>query len=401
MAFNYTRYGSYIGSTVNLKTSQLTKTGVFQNAPYKPSLFAMERLRFTHSIDGLYGPNLATARNGISIISDGQISQFPDTSWKFVLSNFNVINNGIMQFTVPETAKYIIRAEGAGHSSASTTNTHGGGARIQASFNLEIGKFLWILVGQTNTQPDSSRAFGGGAGGSFVTYGDVFATSVPLVIAGGGGFLRSGSASSINNGKIPNDHINGQTSTQSGEGRTNGSSNFGQRGLGGHFQSTGGTAAGFIQDGSTHTDLRSVPVSFTHFNGGSSTTYSYSGSYDEAKKFHNGGAGGQFRTGFDLQYVGDGGFGGGGPGGFGGEGGGGGYSGGGNGHNINDSFSGGGGSFISENIADANDLATSTGTWTRVGNAGTHPYAPLASASGFLSFGNYRSNNGQVSIIRV
>ena len=402
MAFNYTRYGSYIGSTVNLKASESTKIGVFQNAPYKPSLFAMERLSFTSSKEGLYGPNLGTARVGISLFVDGIQSAFTDTSWKFFLSNFNVIDNGIMQFTVPETAKYIIRAEGAGHSSASTSNTHGGGARIQASFNLEIGKFLWILVGQTNNQPDSSRAFAGGAGGSFVTYGDVFATSVPLVIAGGGGFLRSGISSQTNNGKIPNDHINGQTSTQSGEGRTNGSSNFGQRGLGGHNQSTGGTAAGFVQDGSTHTDLRSVPTSFTFDNGGGAVTYNYSGSYDEAKRFHNGGAGGQFRTLFDLQYIGDGGFGGGGPGGWGGEGGGGGYSGGGNGDNNNASFSGGGGSFISENIADANDLATSTGTWTLAGSVSSHgTYVPLASASGLTNFGNYRSNNGQVSLIKV
>tara|TARA_B100001093_G_C26804531_1_gene1004881 strand:- start:232 stop:1440 length:1209 start_codon:yes stop_codon:yes gene_type:complete len=402
MAFNYTRYGSYIGSTVNLKVGASTKTGVHEHNAYIPALFLMDRLRFTSSIEGLYGPNLATARVGINLSVDGVQSAITDTSWKFYLSNFNVINDGIMQFTIPETTTYIIRAEGAGHSNDTSGNTHGGGARIQASFNLEMGKFLWILVGQTNVQPATNRQFAGGAGGSFVTYGDVFASSVPLVIAGGGGFLRTGSASSTNNGKIPNDHINGQTSTQSGEGTTNNSSNFGQNGIGGHNQSTGGTAAGFNEDGTAHTDLRSVPTSFTHNNGGGATTYNYGGSYDVAKKFHNGGAGGQFRTGFDTNYIGDGGFGGGGPGGWGGEGGGGGYSGGGNGYNNNSSFSGGGGSFISENIANSSDLATSTGTWTRVGTASDHgDYTPLASASGLTNFGNYKTGNGQVSIIKA
>lgn len=393
MAFNYTRYGSYIGSTVNLKAVQSTKTGVHQHNAYIPALFQMHVLKFISPIRGIYGPTTQQVRTNISTptstVTDVSFAENP---------NFFNVSGGIIQFTIPETAKYIILAEGAGHDSDNTGNGHGGGARIRASFNLEIGKFLWILIGQSNELGTSQIAWSGGAGGTFVTYGNSFGTSVPLVIAGGGGFLRSGTTSFTYNGKVPDDHINGQLSTESGEGYNQLGSNFGQRGLGVHNFSTGGTAAGWSQDGSTHTDLRQVPNSFT-FNG---VTYNYDGSYEEAKSFYNGGAGGQFRNVNRTNWFGDGGFGSGGPAGWGGEGGGGGYSGGANGNNSSNSFSGGGGSFIYYDIADINDLATSTGTWTRVGSISSHPFQPLGTySSGIGNLGGYRQTNGSVSLTKA
>lgn len=396
MAFNYTRYGSYIGSTVNLKTTISNKTGVINNKlPYAEALFQIDRVTFNAAIAGLYGPTLTQQKS--YIYGTGSVT---DTSWKDNTSFFNV-TNGISQFTIPKTANYRITASGASHTNTNTGVTGGQGVRIRATFSLEMGKYLWILVGQQNEQPSSGRNWGGGAGGTFVTYGDSFATSIPLVIAGGGGLLRSGDPSLTYNGLIPNNYINGQTTTFGA--RSYGASitaNYGQAGLGGHNQSTGGSAAGWASDGSTHTDLRNVPTSFIH-NG---VTYNYGGSYDEAKTFYNGGAGGQFRTNYDTTYIGDGGFGGGSPGGWNGLGGGGGYSGGNSGNNNNsNSFSGGGGSFIYYDVytPDQGNFGTSTGTWTLNGVVSTHPVQPLGSLSSGIATLSYNTGGGSVIIKKL
>ncbi|XP_028519255.1 leukocyte tyrosine kinase receptor [Exaiptasia diaphana] len=96
---------------------------------------------------------------------------------------------GTQLWTIPQTGKYVIKANGAsggnGTSSGCGRWTKGGrGASITGTFSLQKGNKLKIIVGQQGlTQLNFPVAPGGGGGGTFVTLSD----NTPLIIAAGGG----------------------------------------------------------------------------------------------------------------------------------------------------------------------------------------------------------------------
>lgn len=113
-------------------------------------------------------------------------------------SLYNVIGEGIQVWTVPATGAYEFDAYGAyggpGESSGDPIDRYGGQPRrIRASFSLNKGELIGMVVGQrggeTNTSFTSSIA-GGGGGGSFVFKigsSNYFNSSLtPLVVAAGG-----------------------------------------------------------------------------------------------------------------------------------------------------------------------------------------------------------------------
>lgn len=280
------------------------------------------------------------------------------------------VDSSIAKLTIPIDGTYTIEVAGA--SSFTMPNlayTPGEGAILRATYTLNQDEVLWLIVGQTTPEqnPNFSRNWQGGAGGTFVSFGPNLATSNPLLVAGGGGGLRTATPST---GDI--DRINGQMTTSGGSGAsvTDGTvgGQYGNRGAGGgHNQnpSPAGAPAGFYQNGTAHGDNRAHPTGYTHAG---------------ARAAINGARGATFVNTFDTLYLGHGGFGGGGPGGWGGMGGAGGYSGGGNGDNGTGEIGGGGGSFIA-NFRNPTNVGTSTGTWAVV-NSISHPTAPWVDGAG-------------------
>lgn len=93
------------------------------------------------------------------------------------------LKDGMYIWTVPETGNYRIQTNGA--SGGGHTSVLGGkGAKMEGVFKLQKGDKLTMLVGQKGQ--DGSHG-GGGGGGTFVTLGENYATSTPLIISGGGG----------------------------------------------------------------------------------------------------------------------------------------------------------------------------------------------------------------------
>jgi hypothetical protein len=301
-----------------------------------------------------------------------------------VLSNLEAYSteSSIAKLTIPITGKYTFRIAGASNFVLpnNTNYTGGNGAILRATYTLNQGEVLWLIVGQTNPQQDPlfSRNWQGGAGGTFVCVGSSLATSNPLLVAGGGGALRESFASAS---ATDIDEINGQMQTRGGGGvggvGTAGGI-LGNRGAGGgHNQNPvpAGAAAGFYQDGTAHGDNRALPTGYAHAG---------------AQAAINGALGATFLNTYDTLYLGHGGFGGGGPGGWGGMGGAGGYSGGGNGDNGTGEVGGGGGSFIGIHNGDPEDVGTSSGEWTVI-DQDSHITPPWT--AGFAGYSVYLTSN--------
>lgn len=251
---------------------------------------------------GQDGPDIVTARNGAG-----------NPSWATQYLNMPS-QNGVMEWTVPETGSYKITAAGAGHTSGST------GATVAGDFSLTKGQVLKFVIGQQGL-------WQGGSGGSYVTTN----TNIPLVIGGG-----SGSPVSFNQGS-ENSNANSETRGFDGGGGSSGS-----QGFGGNNGNGGSGANDFCQCGQGDSGGGGGLLS----NGGPNN--------NGGKSFINGSRGG------DTQSSTVGGFGGGGgAGSANGTGGGGGYSGGGAGGTGccgSGSASGGGGSFIAANAENAENF---------------------------------------------
>ena len=114
---------------------------------------------------------------------------------------------GYQVWTVPQTGIYTIEVAGArGQNSASIAGNYGRGAIIRARVSLTAGTKLEMVVGQVpgnggSTQPGNS--FAGAGGGSFVA---IAGSSIPVIVAGGGG----GSYSTYSSQAI----VDGQTRRQ-------------------------------------------------------------------------------------------------------------------------------------------------------------------------------------------
>jgi hypothetical protein len=234
----------------------------------------------TCSTTGSSGPTQASCRSAYSTI------------WDETDSNFTV-TGGIQTWTVPISATYSIKANGAAAGPLSSLSV-GLGASIQGEFTLTQGETLSILVGQRGTNLNSSYGQGGG-GGSFVSKGD----GTKLVIAGGGGSIGNGGGDAGVVAKTRQYADASLTTTAK-----NGDTYYETGGTGGSNGSAGGTS----------------PSSYNGYPGAGFLQDAPSGG---AKKYSNGMTGG-----IDGTY-GNGGFGGGGAAGMYGGSGGGGYSGGG------------------------------------------------------------------------
>lgn len=331
---------------------------VISDVSGEDSLYEFTEATFTPGgSTGRLGPSLTEARSGLS---------GPEVvNWKNNISFFNV-SGGIQEWTVPADSNYKIRVEGA--AGQNTNDVFGSGAILEAEFQLSAGSKLRILCGQRSVYA-GTRDWQGGSGGTFVTTEN----NEPLIIAGGGGTTRS---STTNFSELD---ANTGTSGKDGSG-TLGGTNGGAGQPGGHNQDASGGAAGFNEDGQSHTDRRNVRPGDPD-------------PFPPARAFVNGGEGGFFATAYeDNNNSLHGGFGGGGSGGWGGAGGGGGYSGGGDCDNSD--YSGGGGSFISSSASNA---GTSDGSFSTTGSEPTPAY--VGSVSNIGSFND--NNQGSVTITKL
>jgi hypothetical protein len=100
-------------------------------------------------------------------------------------SSVTVTGTGIQQWMVPATGVYRIEAYGA--QGATNSPRHARGAQLRGTFDLVAGDSLFVLVGQAGTGTPDVYAQVGGGGGTFVAQGDSLASTVPLLVAGGGG----------------------------------------------------------------------------------------------------------------------------------------------------------------------------------------------------------------------
>ena len=152
------------------------------------------------------------------------------------------LNNGIQEWAVPYSGKYLIEAFGASGANGTCTRPdcsgwrRGGlGAKIAGTFKLRHGQKLKILVGQQGQiNFDFQESPGGGGGGTFVTLLD----NSPLIVAGGGG-----------GGSIP---VAGNLDGDPGQAGPIGTRNGGAEGSGGKRSNPGilsGTGAGLWGDG--------------------------------------------------------------------------------------------------------------------------------------------------------
>jgi len=179
------------------------------------------------------------------------------------------LTGGIQIWTVPADALFLITAYGAtgGDSTENTVTRPGYGAKISASFYLNLGDEIHILVGQMGeiARGSSNRA-GGGGGGTFVVN-----NGEPLVVAAGGNGCswgsfttngidalleprssnveqsngRGGTGGSFNSdGRNQSSEVGGKSFTNGGQGGT-GSYGNGGFGGGGGSQYEGGGGGGY------------------------------------------------------------------------------------------------------------------------------------------------------------
>ena len=92
------------------------------------------------------------------------------------------VADGVQEWHVPITAKFIVEACGASGGDG-TTAVGGRGAKVKGELRLAKGERLKIIVGQRGLTK-GVQIHGGGGGGTFVFYTNF---TVPILVAGGGG----------------------------------------------------------------------------------------------------------------------------------------------------------------------------------------------------------------------
>jgi hypothetical protein len=263
-----------------------TQTITFQFNP-PPNLYSFTSATFTPGgASGQSGPNISQARSGVG-----------NPPWAATYLNMNT--NGIMLWTVPQTATYRIRPTGAGGGEGGAT-----GVTVQGDVALTQGQVLKLAVGQAG---QNVGKFGGGGGSYVSTDGNT-----PIMVAGGGG------------GTHPGYGVQGQMYALPGNnghsGQAGGGSSGGSGGNGGSGQGSGG--AGFYGSGSGNNAGGSPGIAFTGgasggsggggFGGGGGATNSYGGGgggYSGGggggnSPPHSGGGGGSWQTGTNQSHTG-------------------------------------------------------------------------------------------------
>lgn len=347
LSFN-TSNGKITGSATSaLSQTQFTVTVTDQapqsvnanfNLTISAGLYAFSTFTFTNAgITGINGPTLSQC-----------ISSYNTTTnpWLTNSAYFNVVTQGVQEWTVPSTGTYRITSGGASGGTQvwgenqGTGNFNSFAAQVQGDLSLTINQKIRIIVGQrgenigtylsgilTNVSERDNAAPGGG-GGSFVFLNA--SDAEPLIAAGGGAGGVRVVATNVN-ASLTTSGNNSQSTTNGG---TNGNGGLPNNGGSSYWA---GSGAGWKNDGT---------------GGNTVTPYSYIGGSQGAqggRRPANGAIGGvRWNDGTDS--GGNGGFGGGGGGGSDnmGSGGGGGYSGGGGARYdpTENSGGGGGGSYI-------------------------------------------------------
>jgi hypothetical protein len=152
----------------------------------------------------------------------------------------------ITTWTVPGGVTSVtINAKGA--QGGTSAGTGGLGANMTGTFAVTPGQVLSILAGQ---QP-AVNGYPGGGGGTYVALGASYATSTPLIVAGGGGGAQSGtggnaSVGTSGNGPLPGSAGNGAASSSCGGG---GGGFFTSGGNDILYGTAGAGGAGFRQGG--------------------------------------------------------------------------------------------------------------------------------------------------------
>lgn len=258
MTFNYQRYGSYTGSNI----ADNEKTGRFDTESSRligDSLYAFSSFVFTSAgTNGYTGPTLATFTSSYNTTSN---------PWLLNTSFYNVVTNGIQEWTVPASGTYRIRLVGA------TGGIHGGsyfpafpgaGATVQFDYPLSKGDILNIVVGQKPTSTTGTSGNGAAGGGaSWVYTGSIGGSGLIGVAGGGGGTGHGGNSNKGGNGRGGSNTTNSRE-TNEGDGyginfrygnRSCGNNGIGQGGKSantGGFTLTyrsGGGGAGWLSDG--------------------------------------------------------------------------------------------------------------------------------------------------------
>jgi hypothetical protein len=283
MTFNYTRYGSYVGSTV----AESNKAGiidVINSQLIGDGLFAFTSFTFTNAgITGRLGP---TSANCLSSYDTGSNPWLNNTAY------FDVVTQGYQKWTVPKSGTYKITAIGA--ASGTGTTGRGAGATIIGEFSLTKGDILEIIVGQMGTDGANGCGgnVGGGGGGTFVRN---TTTSEWLIAAGGGG-----------GGSVVNTSSNQTASTTTTA--KNGSAAGGTGGTGGNG---GGIGTGCVPVSGGGAGVSTAGTNAASGgNGGDTYSGGFTGgtsSFTAPGGFGGGGAGAQYSGGGGGGYSGGGG----------------------------------------------------------------------------------------------
>lgn len=322
-----------------------------------PSLYPFTNATFTHTQFGRTGPDLTTARNGLT-------GTGVDV-WKNNTAYFNT-SSGIQLWTVPLTGTYRIQAVGGSggiHGGSYFPGFPGAGAAVLADVSLTQGETIYIVVGQKPSSITTSSGNGaGGGGGTFLYTGAIGGAGLIMVAGGGGGTGHGSSGSTAGNGK-------------GGSNTTNSNESFAEESFGINPRTGGGSA------GNLGISLGGRVSSVSSYGWGGGGT-GWAG--DGQNTSNNTGQGGTRFIG-GLSDDGEemaGGFGGGGGAGGNGNsgGGGGGYTGGGGGAGWNNVRFGGGGGAGSFVISGATNITMTLG------------------ASG-INYGN--TTNGRVEITKL
>jgi hypothetical protein len=231
---------------------------------------------------GRQGPTLAECKSSYN------------TTWEDNTEFFNVVTQGIQEWTVPSTGTYRIEAYGA--QGGNQDGAGGKGARMRGDFSLDEGDIIFILVGQKGTdsydrnysyQGKDSNDGGGGGGGTFVVKksGDGIANAQAadiLVIAGGGGGKTSTYSDDVNDGS---------TGTDGGDTYNNGGGTNGGGGDDGQADGPGAGGGGFLTNGQNSASGTGTNGGKSFLNGGKAGTATGS-IYDGGKGGFGGGGGG-------------------------------------------------------------------------------------------------------------
>ena len=172
-----------------------------------PSLYSFSPgTSFTFTSAGISGSAGPTLAQSVASYNQSTYPWVTNTSYLAQGGYGASLFQGYQKWTVPATGQYQFTCAGAGGGQGTNTSAVGSGLIIQATFNLVMGEFLTILVGQTPIYYGIQN--GGGGGGTFVMRNT---TQSGLIVAGGGAASQvNGSTGPYANGRpTPTDTYTG------------------------------------------------------------------------------------------------------------------------------------------------------------------------------------------------